>query len=267
MALDSNLGRLVNLPAVRAACKGFARAKPFPHVVIDNFLQHDWATALEREFPDYNSAIWYEYRNLVEIKRTCNLWAHFPPATYSFFSIINSPEFLSIISSLLEIYPLYADAGLHGGGWHIHAVGGKLNPHLDYSIHPKTGLQRKLNLILYLNRDWRRDWGGGLGLWREDKDNGGPGAIEVEIVPTFNRALLFETTQVSWHGLTSPLTCPPDKFRKSLANYYLTSRTAGTEPRLKALFAPTEDQRDDQDVLTLIELRSEPETADSVYRS
>ena len=119
---------------------------------------------------------------------------------------------------LLDNTPLFADSGLNGGGWHIHKQGGKLNTHLDYSLHPKLKLERKLNLIVYLNPDWNAEWGGALGFWGNESSSK-PGELVKEIPPKFNRAVIFDTTVNSWHGLPDPLRCPEGQSRKSLAVY------------------------------------------------
>ena len=97
---------------------------------------------IELEFPKYNSKDWFTYDNPVEHKKALNDWNKFPPLTYSVFSYLNSEKFIELIRRYTNL-KLYPDHGLHGGGWHIHGKGGNLNPHLDYSIHPKCGLQRK----------------------------------------------------------------------------------------------------------------------------
>jgi len=153
------------------------------------------------------------------------------------------------------IQKLYPDIGLHGGGWHIHGRGGKLNIHLDYSIHPKSGLQRKLNLIVYLTEEWESEWGGGLELWSHDPDKKLPLRREKTIHNVFNRAILFDTTQNSWHGLPQPLSCPEGVYRKSLAVYYMTDPPDKVDPRQRALYAPTEEQSDDKEVLDFIQQR------------
>ena len=153
------------------------------------------------------------------------------------------------------IQKLYPDIGLHGGGWHIHSRGGKLNIHLDYSIHPKSGLQRKLNLIVYLTEGWKSEWGGGLELWSHNADKNLPLRKEKTIYNVFNRAILFDTTQNSWHGLPQPLSCPEGVYRKSLAVYYMTDPPDRVDPRQRALYAPTEEQSDDKEVLDFIQQR------------
>jgi len=225
---------------------------PFPHLVLDNFFDDDLAHELAASFPDYDSPAWHTYDNAIEVKKTLNNWTHFSPSLYKFFTDINSRECYRIFERLTHCN-LYPDHGLHGGGLHIHGAGGRLNTHLDYSIHPKLGLERRLNLIVYLNLNWQPSWGGSLGLWRDD--GGKPGELVKSIEPVFNRAVIFDTTN-AWHGLPEPITCPPGQYRKSLAVYYLCEPREGAAQRNRALFAPTEAQAGDAAVMELIESRA-----------
>lgn len=227
---------------------------PFNYYIIDNFLDLEKAKAISQEFPKYNSNIWYCYNNPLENKKTCNNWYQFGPETYQSLSYLNSPKFIQKLQKLTGISKLYPDIGLHGGGLHIHGTGGKLNVHLDYSIHPKLKLQRKLNLIIYLTEDWDCEWGGGLEFWSH-KEKNKPDKRIVTVDNIFNRAVLFDTTQNSWHGFPKPLTCPEHTYRKSLAVYYLTDPPEGTDTRLRALYAPTKEQEDNPEILKLIEER------------
>ena len=225
---------------------------PFPHLVLDNFFDDELAQQLAASFPDYDSPVWHTYDNAIEMKKTLNNWHHFSPALYKFFTDINSRECYRIFERLTHC-TLYPDHGLHGGGLHIHGAGGRLNTHLDYSIHPKLGLERRLNLIVYLNAQWQDSWGGALGFWRDD--GGKPGELVKSIAPLFNRAVIFDTTN-AWHGLPEPITCPPGQHRKSLAVYYLCQPREGAVQRNRALFAPTEAQAGDAAVMELIERRA-----------
>ena len=234
-------------------------------MVIDDFFKHDFANKLADEFPTFDSDIWHGYNNAIEVKKVCNNWNVFPENTYSMFSYFNSQEWLNYLSNvLLDGMGLYSDSGLNGGGWHIHKKGGKLNTHLDYSLHPKLGLQRKLNIIIYMNPNWKEEWGGALGLWGS-KSSEKPGDLEVSVWNKFNRAVIFDTTQNSWHGLPEPLQCPENEFRKSLAAYFLCDPPNDVDDRGKALFAPTKQQEDDREVIELIKKRSDVKTASSVY--
>jgi len=245
----------------------YAKEGPFDHCVIDNFFPKKIAKELEKEFPSFNSEIWHKYENAIEIKKTCNNWNVFPPLTYQVFNFLNSEEFTSLISKkILKDKKLFSDVGLNGGGWHIHKKGGKLNTHLDYSLHPKLGLQRKFNIIIYLNSKWKKSWGGSLGFWGNESSKH-PGEIEKKVFPKFNRAILFDTTQNSWHGLPDPVNCPKNEFRKSIAIYYLCSPPKNISKRGKALFAPSENQKKDEAILKLIEERSSVSKAKKVYRN
>lgn len=252
----------IDWKGLRAA---FEQAQPFPHAVIDDFFQRELAEALERDIPPFDDASWWQYSNPIEEKRALNHWDRFPPATYRVFTYLNN-EFLADLHALTGIENLRADEGLHGGGWHLHGKGGKLNVHLDYSLHPKLQLERRLNLIVYLTNGWDPAWGGALGLWTHDADNTGPKDLVKTVDCRFNRAVIFDTTH-AWHGLPDPLTCPQGVYRKSIATYYLTPARENASTRGKALFAPHGEQAQDQSVLELIRQRSDVETAPKTYRS
>ena len=256
---------MINSIALKNAAKEWLDATPLPHFYVDNFFELNIAEQLEAEMPDFDSDIWHEYGNAIEVKKVCNNWNAFPSVTYRTFSHLNSNDFVTFLGkTLFENDILSSDFGLNGGGWHIHSRGGKLNTHLDYSLHPKTRQQRKLNIIVYLNSKWEENWGGSLGLWGNESDQA-PGPLVKQIAPKFNRAVIFDTTCNSWHGLPDPIDCPNDQFRKSLAVYYLTSPSQNVDTRGKALFAPTEEQTNDAEVLDLIARRSSIDTAASVW--
>ena len=257
---------MINFGALQTACLNWQKNAPFPHFVVDNFFDDEVASKLEREFPDFEDDVWYKYGNAIEIKKVCNNWNVFAEQTYKTFTFLNSPKFLTDLGKLLfKKDVLHADFGLNGGGLHIHSAGGKLNTHLDYSLHPKVFLQRKLNVIVYLNSRWEEAWGGSLGLWSNESDKA-PGDLVKQIAPVFNRAVIFDTTCNSWHGLPDPIECPNGQFRKSLAVYYLTEPDKNVDVRGKALFAPTEAQKNDKSVIELIAKRSSCATSSAVYR-
>jgi hypothetical protein len=255
----------LSLKALDAAFEQFHDAAPFPHCVIDDFISPSWLSMLEAEFLPFGSPEWYVYKNQIEDKKALNRWDAFPHATYKFFSYMNSEDFTGRISKLAGI-PLHADQGLSGGGWHIHGQGGNLNPHLDYSVHPKLGLQRKLNIIMYISRELHEEHGGHLGLWEWDKENSQLGKLAKVVQPKFNRAVIFDTTKDSWHGMCRPLTQPEGVYRKSLAVYYLCVPPVDVDPRGKALFAPREEQLGDKEIEELIRRRANGESFAEVYR-
>ena len=244
----------------------YLSALPFRHVVIDDFFSDDFALKLEDEFPDFNDKNWLLYNNPIEHKKVMNHWDRFPKNTYQAFSFLNSEEFINQIEKMTTIENLLPDIGLNGGGWHMHGRGGKLNTHLDYSIHPKLMLERRLNIIVYLCKNWEESWGGQLGLWSHNKNNNRPKECVHKISPTFNRAVIFDTTQNSWHGLPEELKCPEHVYRKSIAIYYLSKPRKQVSKRGKALFAPYGKQAENKAILDLIKKRSQVSSAQDVYK-
>lgn len=242
----------------------FRKSRPFNHVVIDDFLDIDFAKNLEESFFAYDSPKWHSYSNSIEEKKTCNIWNEFNEHLYMYFSEINSTRFVKRLSEFTGL-DLIPDNGLHGGGLHIHSAGGNLNPHLDYSIHPKLKLQRKINIIYYCSSDMELLDGdyGSLGLWENSHDV--PGKLMKSIKPSFNRAVIFDTSQKSWHGLVKPLPDNSSMLRKSLATYYLCQPSESADTRSRALFSPRDNQTNDADVLETIERRSDENSYSDVY--
>ena len=244
--------------------------EPFGNLVLDNFLPENLAKELKESlqavFRD-NPEMWNAYNNPLENKLVFNRWDKLPKPIYSFFLALGDPAVAQRISELTLIDNLVPDAGLHGGGIHMHKRGGKLNVHQDYSIHPKTDLQRRLNIILYLNPVWDPAWGGGLGLYTHDEVNDQPADLVKVIDCVWNRAVLFDTAPGSWHGLPDPIGCPDDVQRTSLAYYYVRTPVVDAPQRGAVRFAPSEEQRGNADIEDLIKLRSNPETAKMFYKN
>ena len=234
----------------------FQYNEPFGHSVIDNFLDENIALKLSNEVLDYHSPNWFVYDNPLEVKKALNNWYFFPPKTYDFFQYLNSPEFIEKLENLTGIKGLQPDHGLHGAGWHIQGQGSKLNVHLDYSIHPKLNLLRKINFIYYLTPDWQPEWGGNLEFWSHDKETNLPKEKVTTIDYKFNRLVLFDTDQNSWHGFYDKLTCPDDIYRKSIAMYYLVQPMIGeVSTRNRALYSPSNEQKNNKEILELIDKR------------
>ena len=212
--------------------------QPFDHWVLDDFLDKNDAKKLSKQFIDFDNPTEeiIHYKGWIGEKRTCNRWDRFPPLTYSTFSNLLSDKFIDKLYDITGISPLYPDIGLHGGGWHMSGKGGSLAMHLDYSIHPKMNLQRKLNLIIYLEEDYNPEWGGSLQFWSHDEKNKKPLNKVKEIEPIFNKAILFDTTQNSWHGFPEPINPPRGKMRKSIAVYYMTDITSSAQERYRARY-------------------------------
>lgn len=241
--------------------------KPYGHVVVDNFLTQEQTEALYEEAlkAQQDETTWNKYDNPLEKKFSLSRWDQLPKNVYAFLLALSDIEVVSVIEDLTGIYGLIPDSGLHGGGIHMHRRGGKLNLHQDYSIHPKLGLQRRLNVIFYLGKEWHPSWGGGLELHEHNPETNNPKYLVKTVDYTWNRMVLFDTIE-SWHGFPNPITPPDDKYRLSLAFYYTSEPLEEHSDKQAVLYAPSYDQIGDPEIEKLIELRSNPETAKQLYK-
>lgn len=200
---------------------------PFPHIVIDDFLPPATLARLLQEYPrDQDSPIWNDASHrdkssgefVQQLKRNVRDVLRMPPTYRQLFWELNSHGFLTFLSRLSGIDKLIPDPNLRGAGIHQIARGGFLKVHTDFSTHRDFGLDRRLNVLVYLNEDWPETYGGHLELW--DTEMKGPPS---RVLPILNRCVVFSTTDTSLHGHPRPLTCPDDVYRRSLALYYYTN--------------------------------------------
>jgi len=195
------------------------QAPGFPHFCIDNFLDESFANQVHDAFPTYREAEQVGHAfNAVNEKRKIQITdsSKFPPPIHRLHQALASDEFVAKMSAISGIPGLIADPGLAGGGIHETNHGGHLDVHVDFNFHDDTGLYRRLNVLIYFNKDWREEYGGYLDLWDRDVKH-----CLGRFAPVFNRAAGFATSNLSWHGVT-PVTCPPTEMRKSFAVYYYT---------------------------------------------
>jgi len=196
----------------------FSCGNPFPYIHLQDFLQTDLAHKLSDEFPVPNSSAWIQYKHYNEDKTGLTKRELFPPLLAKVTQELNSPEFVAWISELTGIPDLIADPDLEGGGLHQSGRGGFLNVHTDFNMHHyHKNWRRRINLILYLNPDWRPEWGGALEFWDVNMRQ-----CVTKISPLINHAVIFNSNEISYHGFPGKLTCPENASRKSLAFYYYT---------------------------------------------
>lgn len=206
----------INCPVEDAHIEEYKNGVPFKHIVIDDFLKHEILDVLETPVPNEH---WYKYENSLEKKFATDKANVIPPNLYKMLMIFNSSPFITWLEELTGIQGLIPDPHLRGGGIHCIKRGGLLKPHQDFNIHERLGLYRRLNMILYLNSGWKKEWGGQLELWDSSMQ-----ILVQSILPTYNRCVIFDTAGKNYHGHSNPLQCPPDKMRISLALYYYTSK-------------------------------------------
>jgi Rps23 Pro-64 3,4-dihydroxylase Tpa1-like proline 4-hydroxylase len=196
--------------------KEYVNAHPFPFIVIDDFLDRQEALAAARSFPPAHEKIWTNYIHVNEKKYGLNKREIIPAKLLKIINDLQGNEFLGILSQLTGIAGLTADDQLAGGGLHQTYPGGFLNIHSDFLIHPsKPNLKRRINLILFLSDDWQEDYGGDLQFWNRDMTE-----CVTRIQPKFNRCVIFQTDEQSYHGCPDKLGGTAGFSRKSLALYY-----------------------------------------------
>lgn len=193
--------------------------KPFPHFCIDNFLNEDFANEIHNSFPSYeeSKAMGKEFSAVNEkYKIQVTDSNKFPPAILNLHQLLASPEFVEAVSQMTGIPNLLADPDLMGGGIHETNSGGRLDVHVDFNFIEEKQWHRRVNILIYFNKDWQEEFGGYLDIWDKDVKQ-----CYGAFAPVFNRACGFATSEISYHGVT-PVLCPPGRMRKSFAVYYYT---------------------------------------------
>lgn len=188
----------------------FRNADPFPHIVVDNFWSADELEMAAAEFPEPADTRWKTYRDPKEWGKRCmdepNTWQR---GVGQLMAHLQSEVMCEALEDLTGFAPLTGD--YIGGGMHMTGTDGRLDMHVDFNVHPDGARLRRLNLLVFLNPEWEKEWGGVLYL--------GPNR-DVEVVPAFNRMVIFACSDESWHGHPEPIV--GNHWRKSLASYYYT---------------------------------------------
>ncbi|MFT7074332.1 MAG: Rps23 Pro-64 3,4-dihydroxylase Tpa1-like proline 4-hydroxylase [Planctomycetota bacterium] len=195
-------------------------AEPFPFVCIDHFLDESFATEIARSFPSFDDAqgqgrMFESVNEHLKVQVTDH--DQFPRPIAELNRLLASAEFLEQLEAITGVRPLLADASLAGGGIHQTGPRGRLDVHVDFNQLETTGWHRRLNILVYFNSDWKEDWGGELELWDSKVKK-----LHHSFQPIHNRCVVFETNEMSFHGVEK-VTCPTGKTRNSFAGYYYTA--------------------------------------------
>ncbi|MGA2410167.1 MAG: 2OG-Fe(II) oxygenase [Candidatus Binataceae bacterium] len=195
----------------------YVRAKPFPYIVLDHFLAEELADLCIREFPERTLSR-AQYARSQENKK----FEYEPERLSPFFRVLfysfNSAPFIEFLEKLTGIRGLIPDPYFLGAGLHEVANGGHLNIHADFNHHIPLDLERRINVLIYLNRDWKEEYGGCFEIWDREMSQR---CLRVE--PLFNRCVIFNTSSASFHGNPEPVNHPMGISRRAIALYYYTS--------------------------------------------
>jgi Rps23 Pro-64 3,4-dihydroxylase Tpa1-like proline 4-hydroxylase len=201
----------------------FLKAEPFNYLIIDNFLDTDYLNDILVEVQGYEKMMDDEYEareidNHVQSgKIGISDYNMFGPKVKQFFDFTRSTEMINFISNITGIEDIQDDPSLYGGGIHRTTTGGRLEIHADFNIHPRTGKHRRINILLYLNKDWNPHYNGELELWDQTMSK-----CCLKIPPVFNRMVIFRITDTAYHGHPQIWAAPKNIPRLSFALYYYT---------------------------------------------
>jgi Rps23 Pro-64 3,4-dihydroxylase Tpa1-like proline 4-hydroxylase len=220
-AMEADLGFLMDFADKNHG--SYLAAEPFPHIAVDNFLHPEILEAVVRDFPSPDSQPWEAMVDKDQKKFATNVVSRMAPSVRRVLYFLNSREIVNFLEKLTGIEGLIPDPHYAGGGCHELRPGGFLKVHADFNWHKQMRLDRRINLLVYLNKDWRAEYGGNLELWDTTMSR-----KVAEYTPLFNRCVIFNTTDTAYHGNPVPVSCPPGRSRRSLAFYYYTNgRPAG----------------------------------------
>jgi Rps23 Pro-64 3,4-dihydroxylase Tpa1-like proline 4-hydroxylase len=224
--------------------EAFMNAKPYRHLVIDNFYTDEALHHLLEEFPSHSAtdSIVGDYGKKNAKKGGRSEVVSFGDTYRAWDALIQTPEFLSFLSEVTQIEDLLYDKDYIGAGIHENFEGNRGNIHIDYNHHPKTDYHRRLNMICYISPEWKAEYGGALKVYEDGKNPKEGERKKLSCLP--NRCVLFETTERSWHGVES-ISLPDDKkhlTRKSITTYFYTEDRPDDEtaPRHSTIYYPGE---------------------------
>lgn len=201
--------------------EAYRKAHPTRFFVIDAFLRPEFAREVAAAYPSFDAARVAsgakEFNRVNEdVKIQVTDASRFPEPIRKLHEVLACEPFLRLLSRVTGIPDLQADPDLSGGGMHVMGPSGYLGVHVDFNYLRSRQLFRRLNILVYLTPDWRSEWEGDLELW----DPGVRHCLHT-VSPAFNRCMVFNTTQQSFHGVRA-IRCPQGVTRNSFAGYYYT---------------------------------------------
>ena len=235
----------IDTKEARAAAEPYASAyqsaEPYNHICIDNFLPVD---VLHKVRADIDSLPKAEssYSRPQENLKSSYVPERLPTYTRNLFYAFNSRPFLLFLEDMTGIKNLIPDPYYMGAGIHSTSNGGHLDIHADFNLHPHMVVERRLNVLIYLNENWQEDWGGSFEVWNNEMTT-----KMASFVPVFNRMVCFSTGSDTFHGNPEPVNHPNGEPRQSIALYYYTATWDDTRKSHTTLFKPRPGSQDKED--------------------
>lgn len=207
----------------------FDQAQPYRHLVMDDFLEGDFADLLHQNFPSIE-ALKIHWKGLNEKKSEGSDFDSFAPAFKKLRDCLSSDVMCRWIEDITGISDAFITPDHQGAGLHQGSNGSFLDVHIDFNIHNGLDVHRRLNLLIYLEKNWQEAYGGHIELWNKDVSELGR-----KLLPAFNRCVIFETNEISYHGY-GRITVPEGVTRKSFFAYYYTKERADAVPYHDTIF-------------------------------
>lgn len=230
---------------VEAQQKAFKEAHPYPHLVIDNFLSAEAADRAYQQFPTVQE-LKTHWKSLNENKLEGSDFDSFNPVFGEIDQALKTPEFYKWITDVTGIEEVFITNDSMGSGIHQGTNGSFLDIHIDFNIHHKLDVHRRLNLLIYLQKDWKDEFGGHLEMWDSKMTK-----CEKKVLPAFNRAVIFETSEISYHGY-GKITIPEGVTRKSFFAYFYTKEREGAAAYHDTIFRARPEEGTGKRIKTMV---------------
>jgi Rps23 Pro-64 3,4-dihydroxylase Tpa1-like proline 4-hydroxylase len=221
----------------------YQSAQPYNHICIDNFLP---TSIIERvcedliQLPDAEASFSRAQENL----KSSYVPERLPGFTKNLLYAFNSRPFLQFLEEMTGIKGLIPDPYFVGAGIHKTHNGGHLDIHADFNLHKQMKIERRLNVLIYLNKDWEEEWGGCFEIWDKQMTH-----KEASFTPLYNRMVCFSTGSDTFHGNPEPVNHPDGAPRQSIALYYYTATWDASRKTHTTLFKPRPGTVDETDRL------------------
>ena len=219
----------------------YQSGEPYHHICIDNFLPMEIINQVREDIAEMDGVESQSFEAAEEKLKTQYNPDRMPAYTRQLFQSFNSRPFIAFLEKMTGIPGLIPDPYYNGAGIHKTLNGGYLNIHADFNLHTHMKVERRLNILIYLNPPWKEEWGGSFEVWDKPMEK-----KMASFEPTENRMVCFSTGSDTWHGNPEPVNHPDGLPRQSIALYYYTATWDESRVAHSTLFKPrpgTEDAR------------------------